>query len=252
MTTYYDYLKDRMLASSVRDAAQLEQLIHHERNALWQQIVANPAYDERSRMATLAAFDEAASFILSEQNGRFGRAQPQPSLEPQRAAYAPEEPSRARSIRRDILFFLIGAAVGVAVAYAAGGAVTRMLSSADAGAGVASEIGVQGFEPTQKSFKFVKSQPSPLEGAIDVVYASGTPSDSYACEVEATYRQILEYAKFDSACKTVTFKFLPLSELWANFNYLEGYMVFSATIKSPDGGKWQGSTSVFFSINATT
>lgn len=242
-----------MLASSVRDAAQLEQLIHHERNALWQQIVANPAYDERGRMAALAAFDEAASYILSEQNARFGRAQPQPSLDSQRAAYAPEAaPQRARSLGRDILFFLIGAAAGFAVAYFAGGIMSRVLSGAGAGVSTTSDIGVQGLEAAQKSFKFVKSRPSPQEGQINVEYASGTPSDSYACEVDATYRQILEYAKFDSACKTVTFKFLPLAELWANFNYLEGYMVFSATIMSPDGGKWQGSTSVYFSINATT
>lgn len=249
MTTYYDYLQDRIQASSVRDAAQLEQLIHHERNALWQQIVANPAYDERGRMAALAAFDEAASYILSEQNARFGRPQLQPSLEPQRAAHAPEDaPSRTRSIGRDVLFFLIGAVTGLAVAYFTGGIVSRAVS----GGGTAGNVGVQGLEPSQKSFKFVKSQPSPLEGTISVAYASGIPSDDYACEVDASYRQILEYAKFDSACKTVTFKFLPLQELWSNFNYLEGYMVFSATIMSPEGGKWQGSTSVYFSIDSTT
>jgi len=249
MTTYYDYLQDRIQASSVRDAAQLEQLIHHERNALWQQIVANPAYDERGRMTALAAFDEAASYILSEQNARFARPQLQPSLEPQRAAHAPEEPPpRTRSIGRDIVIFLIGAAVGFAVAYVAGGIVSHARSGGD----TAANVGVQSFEPAQKSFKFVKSQPSPLEGEISVAYASGAPSDTYACEVDASYRQVLEYAKFDSACKTVTFKFRPLQDLWSNFNYLEGYMVFSATIKSPEGGKWQGSTSVYFSIDATT
>lgn len=252
MNTYYDYLKDRVLASSVRNPAELEHLIHGERNALWQQLVTNPAYDERSRMATLAAFDEAASFLLSEQHTRFGRspARPTPSLEPSPAHHAPaREPARPRSITRDILFFLIGAAVGFATAYFAGAKVTALLSR---GGATASELGIEGLAASQKSFKFVRSEPSPLEGAIDVEYATGAPSERYVCEIEATYKQLLEYARFDEACKTVAFKFLPLSDLWANFNYLEGYMVFSATIVSPEGGKWQGSASVYFSIDGTT
>ena len=254
MSTYYDYLKERIRTSSVRDAAQLEELIHFERNGLWQQLVANPAYDERGRMTALAAFDEAASYILSEQNGRFGGPQqPSPSIDPQqRTAYAPEpqrdEPPRPRSMQRDILFFLLGAAVGFAVAYFAGGWIARTIS----GGATAAAIDIQGLEPAQKSFKFVRSQPSPLEGEINVAYASGARSDTYACEIDATYKQVLEYAKFDEGCKTVTFKFRPLSELWADFNYLEGYMVFSATISAPGGGRWQGSTSVFFSIDGTT
>jgi hypothetical protein len=250
MNTYYDYLRDRVLAASVRDQAQLEHLVHLERNALWQTIVANPAYDEHGRMAALAAFDEAASYVLSEEGARLGRMTATPSLEPSPTRYAPrdEPPPRSRSVARDVLFFLLGAAVGFSAAYLVGGTVTRLFSSSHP----ASQLGIEGLAASQKSFKFVKSQPSPLEGEIAVNYASGTPSDSYVCEVDATYRQLLEYARFDKACKTVAFKFLPLQDLWANFNYLEGYMVFSATIMSPEGGKWQGSTSIYFSIDGTT
>jgi hypothetical protein len=249
MTTYYDYLRDRVAASSVRDAAQLDQLIHLERNALWQQLIANPVYDERGRMAALAAFDEAASYILSEQNARFGRHPARPAvLEPDPAAHrAPaREPPPARSLVRDGLVFLAGIAVGIAIAYAAGSIFTQARSGAE------ENVGVRSFEPQPKSFKFVKSEPSPLEGAIAVAYAPGTPSETFACEVEASYRQLLEYVKFDETCKTVAFRFLPLPELWQSFNYLQGYMVFSATITAPGGDKWQGSASVYFSIDATT
>ncbi|WP_334149721.1 hypothetical protein [Hyphomicrobium sp.] len=249
MTTYYDYLRDRIAAASVRDAAQLDQLIHLERNALWQQLLANPVYDERGRMAALAAFDEAASYILSEQNARFGRHPARPAvLEPDPAAHrAPaREPAPARSLVRDALVFLAGVAVGIALAYVAGSVFTQARSGSEA------NLDVRSFEPSAKSFKFVKSAPSPLEGAITVTYAPGTPSDTFACEVEASYRQLLEYVRFDDACKTVAFKFLPLPELWQSFNYLQGYMVFSATITAPGGGKWQGSASVYFSIDATT
>jgi hypothetical protein len=114
------------------------------------------------------------------------------------------------------------------------------------------EQGVANLTPSQKAFKFIRSQPSLLEGEVAVEYPPDTAPGTYVCEVDATYRQILEYAKFDEACKTVAFKFLPLSELWANFNYLEGYMVFSTTIMSPAGGKWQGSASIYFSIDGTT
>jgi hypothetical protein len=252
MNTYYDYLQDRILASSVRAPDELEHLIHLERNALWQQIVANPVYDERGRMAALAAFDEAASYILSEQTTRFGRAAARPApaaleSEPMHRHAPQNESARPRSLARDALFFLIGAAVGVAIAYFAAGVMPRLFSG-----GPAPVLGVESFAASQKSFKFLKSQPSPLEGEIGVEYASGTASESYVCEVDATYKQLLEYARFDRGCKTVAFKFLPLPDLWANFNYLEGYMVFSATIMSPEGGKWQGSASVYFSIDGTT
>lgn len=258
MSTYYDYLKERVRTSSVRDQAELEHLVHLERNALWQQLVSNPAYDERGRMSALAAFDEAASYILSEQSARLGRpvGRPAPSLDPGPAhrapgpePHAPERgPSPPRSIVRDVVFLLIGMAIGFAIAYFAGSTITRLLAAG----GPAPALGVEGLAASQKSFKFVKSEPSPLEGRIGVEYASGAPSESFVCEVDATYKQLLEYAKFDKACKTVAFKFRPLSDLWANFNYLEGYMMFTATIMSPEGGKWQGSTSVYFSIDSTT
>ncbi len=252
MTTYYDYLRDRVMASSVRDAAQLDHLIHLERNALWQQLVANPVYDERGRMAALAAFDEAASYILSEQTARFARHPARPAvLEPDPAAHRaparePSQSPRTPSLVRDGLIFLAGLAVGLAVAYAAG----RLFTAAHSGP--EGNVGVQSFEPQPKSFKFVKSQPSPPEGAVAVTYAAGTAPETFACEVEASYRQLLEYVRFDESCKTVAFKFLPLPELWESFNYLEGYMVFSATITAPGGDKWQGSASVYFTIDATT
>ncbi|MCC7253021.1 hypothetical protein [Hyphomicrobium sp.] len=260
MTTYYDYLRDRVLQSSASGQAQVEHLIHSERNALWQRIVSNPVYDEHARMAALAAFDEAASHVLSEHGARFARGpgpawsgqagpngnglQADPQVTPREPA-----PTGTRSIARDVLFLLLGAALGFIVAYFARDSVARLLSFAT---GAPTELGVQGLSPSPKSFKFVKSQPSPLEGEIAVEYALGAPSQSYACEVEATYQQILQYVRFENDCQTVAFKFRPLPELWANFNYLEGYMVFSATIKSPAGGNWTGSASVYFSIDGTT
>lgn len=254
MTTYYDYLRDRIQAAPPVSQAQLEQLIHAERNALWQQMIANPVYDERSRMTALSAFDEAASHIFSEQHARFGR-NPEPTLnaatherERERPQAEATEPPRTRSLTRDLFFLLLGAALGFAAAYFAREPLSRML----AGGGSAMALGVTGLTPSQKSYKFVRSQPSTLEGELTVNYASGTPPDTYACEVEATYRQILEYVKIDKDCGKVAFKFLPLRDLWANFNYLEGYMVFTTTVMSSSGGKWQGSASVYFSIDGAT
>lgn len=255
MTTYYDYLRDRLSASPPGNQAHLEQLVHAERNALWQQMVANPVYDEHSRMSALAAFDEAASRIFSEHAPRFLRGpepgRPRAALDaaPRETMHAEaREPSRTRGVVRDIVILLLGVALGFAVAYFAREPLARML----AGGSPAMALGVTGITPSQKSFKFARSSPSALEGELTVDYESGTPSDTYACEVDATYRQVLEYVKIDKACRTVAFKFLPTQDLWANFNYLEGYMVFTTTIMSPAGGKWQGSASVYFSIDGTT
>ena len=274
MTVYYDYLRSRLQASPVANPAQLEQVITAERNALWQQMIANPAYDERTRMSALAQFDEAATRILSEQNtangNGFGRNPgpgpnidsvtgnpsgagfgPMPSFGPSRSEvvdedYSDQAPSRLRSLLRDGLIFLVGAVVGFVLAYVLlGSSPTRTSGNGS----TQSELGVAAITPSQKSFKFVRSQPSALEGQVIVEYASGTPSDSYACEVEATYRQVLEYVNFDKSCRTISFKFRPLSELWENFNYVQGYMVFTTTIMSPSDGKWQGSASVYFSID---
>lgn len=277
MTAYYDYLRSRLQTSPVASPAQLEQVITAERNALWQQMIANPSYDERTRMSALAQFDEAATRILSEQNGAnvngFGRNPgpgpgpnmgpaaagnqsgagfgPMPSFGPSRSEavdeeYAEHAPSRFRALLRDGVIFLVGGLVGFVVAYFLLGSGPTRTSSNGATQG---ELGITAITPSQKSFKFERSQPSALDGQVIVEYASGTSSDSYACEVDATYRQVLEYVKFDKSCKTISFKFRPLADLWENFNYVQGYMVFTTTIMSPSGGKWQGSASVYFSID---
>lgn len=265
MTTYYDYLSDRILAASVGDQAQLEHLIHLERNTLWQRMVENPAYDERGRLAALAAFDEAASAIFTEHAARFTRqlqhGQPQIGLpriiaqpdaaagqngRPQAAPHAgSSEPGRVRFAMRDFVFLMLGVLIGFVAAYFAQGAFARVFSSASAAPVI------MGLTASQKSFKLVRSQPSALEGEITVDYEQGTEPVGFKCEVEATNKQVLEYVRFDSACKTVSFKFLPLPTLWENFNYLEGYMVFATTIKTSTGGTWEGSASVYFKIDSS-
>lgn len=255
MATYYDYLRDRVLVSSGGNQAQLEHLIHSERNALWQQIVTNPAYDEQGRLRALAAFDEAASRILSEQGARFGR-QPH-DMAAQRAGgrtpgpqSAPHDEAgwRTRPLLRDLLLLLIGAALGFAAGYLAKGNLPGLLS----GTAADNTLGVLSLTPSTPRFKFVRSGPSPLEGELKVDYARGTEARGYDCTVEATYRQVLEYVRFEDTCQRVAFKFLPLAELWENFNYVEGYMVFSAVISSSAGKRWEGSASVYFSINGET
>jgi hypothetical protein len=268
MTTYYDYLRDRVLAASVGDQAQLEHLIHVERNTLWQRMVANPAYDERGRLAALAAFDEAASAIFAEQAAHFSRqphngqaqmGQPhigqhglaatqngrQQEQQEEASHTRSREPGRGRSAVRDFVFLLLGVLIGFVAAYFAQGAFARVFSSAS----VAPVI--VGLTASQKSFKLVRSQPSALEGEIIVDYERGAEPVGFKCEVEATNKQVLEYVRFDSACKTVSFKFLPLPTLWENFNYLEGYMVFATTIKTSTGGTWEGSASVYFKIDSS-
>lgn len=260
MATYYDYLRDRVLGSSPSNQAQLEHLIHSERNALWQQIVANPAYDEQARLNTLAAFDEAAGRILSEQGAWLGRPQRDMAAGPRNGGRAPGggrpnggphpagPPGRTRSLLRDLLFLLLGAGLGFAAGYLAKDRLPSLLSGAEPD----NALGVVGLTPSTPRFRFVRSGPSPLEGELKVDYASGTEAGGYDCTVEATYRQVLEYVRFEDACQRVAFKFLPLSELWENFNYVEGYMVFSAVISSPAGKRWEGSASVYFSINGET
>lgn len=278
MTTYTDYLRDRILAASVADQAQLEQLIHAERGLFWQRLVSNPAYDERGRLAALAQFDEAAGVVFSEQVARFARpafggqglghnghqAQPQtspargslqaggahPSQNPRLRGEAPAASlpeGRRRSFLRDLFFLLVGVVLGFAAAYLAQAALARVLTGG--GTGAAPAIG--GLTPSQKSFKFVRSQPSALEGQVTVDYEGRARSEDYTCKVEATNKQILEYVRFDSACQAVSFKFLPLPTLWDNFNYLEGYVVFSTTITSSSGKSWEGTASVYFKVDAT-
>jgi hypothetical protein len=278
MTTYTDYLRDRVLAASVADQAQLEHLIHGERTLFWQRLVSNPAYDERGRLAALAQFDEAAGVVFSEQAARFARpsfnGQPQgynghpaqPHLSPvspgkgalQGGALPSQNPrlrgelplasrpeGRRRSLLRDLFFLLVGAALGFATAYFAQGALSRVLVGASA------SPPVEGLTLSQKSFQFVRSQPSGLEGKVTVDYARGARPEDYTCKVEATNKQVLEYVRFDSACKAVAFKFLPLSTLWDNFNYLQGYVIFSTTITSSSGKTWEGTASVYFTVDAT-
>lgn len=269
MATYYDYLRDRILAAQPGDPAYLEQLIHDERNALWQQIVANPAYDEQGRLHALAGFDEAASRILAEQSTWFDRQQPRdvpnilsraqkPSLPPQRHGthqsghqhgehFPTEAPGRGRSLLRDGLLLLAGIVLGFLLGYMMSGSASGLLSSKTAD----NELGVIGLkDASPKSFRFIRSDPSPLEGEMEVEYASGADASNYDCTVDATFRQVLEYVRFEDSCRRVAFKFLPLTKLWDEFNYVEGYMVFSAVITSPTGAKWEGSNSVFFKINA--
>ncbi len=282
MTTYTDYLRDRVLAASVSDQGQLEHLIHAERNIFWQRLVANPAYDERGRLSALAAFDEAAGVVFAEQTARFSRTLSHgslnsgppgngpsrhlhphngplqglgagQSLRPHAATPASEpetfsepEPGRRRSFLRDLVFLLIGILIGFVVAYFVLGGLTRVLAG-----GSTATPAVEGLTASQKSFKFVKSNPSDLAGEVKVDYANGARPKGFQCKVEATNKQILEYVRFDSACQTVSFKFLPLPTLWDNFNYLEGYMVFSTTITSAAGKSWEGSASVYFKIDGT-
>lgn len=252
MTTYYDYLRQRLLAAPAASPAQLEHMIHAERNALWQRIASNPLYDEQTRMGALAAFDEAAARVFSEQSNPHGPPSDDiPSIltrgTTHRAEPVAEPPVRARSILRDVLFFVLGAALGLAAGYFA----KASLGPAHSSAGPDNALGIQGLSASQKSFKFVRGNPSALEGEITVDYAASPPSGA-TCTVDATYRQILEYVRFNESCQTVAFKFRPLPELWQNFNYLEGYVVFTAAITSPAGGQWEGSASVYFSINGTT
>jgi hypothetical protein len=270
MTTYYDYIRERVLVASVGDQAQLEHVIHVERSIFWQRLVTNPAYDERGRLAALAQFDEAAGAVFTEQAARFNRqphngfsnngplqsgpvhsgalagAAAQQNGRLQGATQvSPREPRRRRSVLRDVVFLLLGVVIGFVAAYFAQDGLARVFTSASAAPAV------QGLTASQKSFKLIRSRPSPLEGEVAVDYAGGARPEDYKCEVDATNKQVLEYVRFDSACKTVSFKFLPLPTLWDNFNYLEGYMVFSTTITSSSGKTWEGSASVYFKIDAT-
>lgn len=254
MTTYYDYLRQRLQAAPATNPAQLEHLIHAERNALWQRIASNPLYDEQTRMGALAAFDEAAARVFSEHAARLDTAAEDiPNIltrrAPQHAEPAADQPIRPRSILRDVLFLVIGMALGFAAGYFVKAGLGPVLSSSAAAPDNA--LGIQGLSASQRSFKFVRSNPSALEGEITVEYAGSAPTGA-TCTVDATYRQILEYVRFNESCETVAFKFRPLPDLWQDFNYLEGYVVFTAAITSPAGARWEGSASVYFSINGTT
>lgn len=248
-TTYYAYLRDRMAGAPGLSLVQLGQFVDAERNALWQAMIANPAYDERARMGALAAFDEAAGRLLSEQESRFAAGPAvRPAAAPQhggRARGAQAEPAphgaSARSWRRDATFLLIGLVVGLALAYL-GAALLH------AGPGGRSGAAEPALVPSTSSFKFVRSSPSEQAGEIKVERGGGAAGSQ--CEVEVTYRQLLEYVRFDAECRTVTFKFRPLPELLENFNYLQGYMVFTATITTA-GNAWKGTSSVYFSIDAS-
>lgn len=251
-TTYYAYLRDRMAGAPGLSLVQLGQLVEAERNALWQAMIANPAYDERARMGALAAFDEAAGRLLSEQESRLAAGPAvRPTAAQQHGGRAPRgtraEPAPhgapARSWRRDAAFLLIGLVVGVALAYLGG----ALLQGAGLGArrGAATEPALV---PSPSSFKFARSSPSEQAGEIKVERGGGAAGSQ--CDVEVTYRQLLEYVRFDRECRTVTFKFRPLPELLENFNYLEGYMVFTATITTA-GNAWKGTSSVYFSIDAS-
>lgn len=247
--TYYAYLKDRVAAASLSSRAQLEQMIDAERNAFWQMLIQNPAYDERARMGALAQFDEAAGQILSEGERRFGAGpaavrtgKGKPAGIQARGA----EPKARRSWLRDLLFLLVGIAIGLAFAYFGGGLFEASLRSS----GLANGSRVPQLVASVSSYKFGRSSPeSQREGEISVKYARGA-ADPAKCEVEATYNQLLEYVRFDQACTTISYKFLPVADLIQNFNYLQGYMVFTTTITSA-AGAWKGTASVYFSIDAS-
>lgn len=253
MTSYYAYLRDKVAAAAVTGPDQLQQLVEAERNAFWQMLVTNPAYDERSRMGALAAFDEAASQVMSESERRFGgaRAVPQPGRGPSPGAtrrvaeYDRGNEPRARSWGRDAVFLLIGLLLGLVVAYFGRGLIDASLK----GVGMGSISRGPHLVASVSSFKFGRSSPSEQEGEITVENGSGAGSP-VKCEVEATYRQLLEYVRFDSDCTTISYKFVPLSELIQNFNYLQGYIVFTATISSA-GRAWKGTASVYFSVDAS-
>lgn len=253
MTTYYEYLRGRLLAASAGDLAQVEHLVHTERNALWQRIVADPAYDEQIRLQTLAVFDEAASRVLFEQQARFER---RPAAGPALDSGRREEPSgdgRRGGLRlprpslRDLIFLIVGVVLGLAA-----GVLIKGGSATPAGTRADNGLGIIGLTAPDRPFRFVKGNASPIEGELTVDYAPGAEAQSYACEVEATYRQLLEYVKFEDSCRKISFRFLPLEELWKSFNYVEGYMVFSATIMSSAGARWEGSASVYFAVNGET
>jgi hypothetical protein len=265
--TYYAYLRDRVAAAALSSRPQLEQMIDAERNAFWQMLVTNPAYDERARMGALATFDEAAARIISEHERQgadipavlrpgppthanaghdpYAGTAPRAAVEP----YGGGDERRGRPARtwlRDALFLLIGLILGLALAYFGGGLIDAALKSA----GMASGQRTPRLVASVATYKFGHSSPQAQEGELTVEYGSNTPTPPTQCDVEVTYRQLLEYVKFDPACKTVSFKFLPLDNLIQNFNYLQGYMVFTTTITSASGA-WKGTASVYFSIDAS-
>jgi hypothetical protein len=135
--------------------------------------------------------------------------------------------------------------LGLALAYFGRGMIDATLGSA----GIGSEQRGPRLVASVASFKFGPSSPPAQEGELTVEYGASASTPAQ-CEVEASYRQLLEYVRFDQQCRTVSFKFLPLADLMQNFNYLQGYMVFTTTIKSA-GGAWKGTASVYFSIDAS-
>lgn len=249
MTTYYDYLRDRIAAAPGLDRARLEHLMQAERNGLWQMLIANPAYDERGRMGALAAFDEAATRIFYEADLRAAGppvGHPNGGVPMQRAQPdAVRSPRQPRSWTRDTMLVLAGVVLGLAAAYFGRDLVGRALQVS----GVGGELAVEGLAPSVRSFKFVRSSPAQQDGAIDVQYKLGSPAAS-VCSVEMSNQEIVEYVKFDDGCRTISFKFLPLETLLTDFNYLQGYMVFTATV-SAAGQTWKGTASIYFSVDAT-
>jgi hypothetical protein len=243
MTTYYDYLRDKIATAPQLDRMHLEHLVDAERNALWQMLVSNPAYDERSRMGALAAFDEAAGRIFSESERRAGNGSTGRPVAIQQGVHRGESRGTAgRSWTRDLLFLVMGALLGFAAAYFGGTWVERTIGSL----GLGQASGVPRLVASNGTYKFSRSNPPALTGEIAVENGP----DASQCAVEATYRQLLEYVRFEPGCRTVSFKFRPLPDLFENFNYLQGYMIFTTTIGSA-GKSWKGTASVYFSIDAS-
>lgn len=252
MSSYYAYLKDRVAAAGVSHRAHLDQLVETERNVLWQMMMANPAYDERTRLAALAAFDDAAARISVELERRAApsTATPQrgPATHGQVHRAQPDRvlPARPRrSWARDLALLLVGILIGAAGAYFAG----AYFQDTRFGIGGTSDSRGTKLVASTNSFKFASSSPREQSGEITVEYARGA-SRATGCDVEATYRQLLEYVRFDADCRTVSFKFVPLADLLANYNYLQGYIVFTATINTA-GSAWKGTASVYFSVDAS-
>lgn len=249
MAGAYEYLKGKSQQLGLRSAPEFAGFLQKEREAYWRNL-QNAPLDDATRQQRFEAFDREGARLHAEMlAGKTANA----------AAALATPDAKPRTIRRDLMLILIGAAVGIPASL-----LTNYFSSTLFPATVSfpstvsvQQAGVQQLSAPRKEFIFMQSSADrqPRDGTIDVVYAMGIESAGYKCTVKVSDQQFFEHVTFDKACTQVTFKFIDPALFFkktADFKNLamNNTAVFSIEIVTEKGQMWRGSQGIEFAVVA--
>lgn len=229
MTTTRDSLRSRRGAKGPVDLS-VDQFLTQQRRVYWDWL-CSVSPSESERLKYLSGFDQATA-----------RARPELV---KRAAVASEASQASR--RSQLLAAAVGVLLGIPATVFSTWVYNKLYPTA---AVVDDQLRVQGLVASQEGYYFLfsKTDKTSRDGFIEVRYAIGTDTANYRCNVSVSEPSLFELYRFDSACKRVVFKFKQPALLWADWDQRNAAVIFSISITSEKGQRWEGSQGIGYAF----